>query len=56
MKKRRLFTMIGSLLLVCLLSTGARAMEHDMLKVGLKYGSDAMYSANLQNYDNAGRG
>lgn len=56
MKKRRLFTMIGSLLLVCLLSTGARAMEHDMLKVGLKYGSDAMYSANLQNYNDAAAG
>ncbi|MBR3561774.1 MAG: SpoIID/LytB domain-containing protein [Oscillospiraceae bacterium] len=49
-------TVFLSLLLACFLSTGARAMEHDMLKVGLKYGSDAMYSANLQNYDNAGRG
>ncbi len=49
-------TVFLSLLLVCTLSTGARAMENDMLKVGLKYGSDAMYSANLQNYDNAGLG
>ena len=54
---RKLWTTVFlSLLLVCTLSTGARAMENDMLKVGLKYGSDAMYSANLQNYDNAGLG
>lgn len=34
----------------------ARAMENDMLKVGIKYGNDAMFSANLQNYDGAGGG
>ena len=49
-------TVFLSLLLACTLGTGARAMENDMLKVGLKYGSEAMYSANLQNYDNAGQG
>ena len=44
------------LLLCCFYCAGAQAMENDMLKVGVKYGSDAMFSANLQNYDGAGRG
>lgn len=39
------------LLLSCLLCTGAMALDHDMLKVGLRYGEDAMFSANLQNYN-----
>ncbi len=38
-------------ILFCLCSVGARAMENDMLKVGIKYGNDAMFSANLQNYN-----
>ena len=48
--------MLLSLALCCLCSVSARAMENDMLKVGVKYGSDAMFSANLQNYDGAGLG
>ncbi len=38
-------------LLCCLCSVGARAMENDMLKVGIKYGNEALFSANLQNYN-----
>ena len=49
-------TMVLGLLLSCFFSAGARAIDNDMLKVGLKYGSDAMFSANLQNYDGAGLG
>jgi len=49
-------TLLLSLLLCLWLSASAHAMEHDMLKVGIKYGSDAMFSANLQNFDGAGRG
>ena len=29
---------------------GAQAAEHDMLRVGLKYGNEAMDEARLQNY------
>lgn len=39
------------LLLGVLLSSRAHAIENDMLKVGIKYGGDAMFSANLQNYN-----
>ena len=56
---RKLFkTTILGLLLCCLCSVGAQAMENHMLKVGLKFGNDAMNSANLQNYNDAvaGRG
>lgn len=49
--KKTLRTPALCLLLCCLLALSARAMENDMLKVGIKYGSDAMFSANLQNYD-----
>ena len=49
MKKRcRSFLLL--LLLCGALCVGAQAAEHDMLKVGLKYGSTAMDEANLQNY------
>ena len=49
MKKwRRMFLL--SLLLCIALCVGAQAAEHDMLKVGLKYGDTAMSEANLQNY------
>ena len=44
----RLFLL--ALFLCCTLCVGAGAMEHDMLKVGLKYGQGAMSEANLQNY------
>lgn len=54
---RKLYqTMLLSLLLCCLCSVSTHAMENHMLKVGVKYGSNAMFSANLQNYDGAGRG
>ena len=41
-----LCVLFGSLLCV-----SAQALENDMLKVGIKYGGDAMFSANLQNYN-----
>ena len=44
------------LMLSILLCGGARALDNDMLKVGIKYGGNAMFSANLQNYDGAGAG
>jgi len=54
---RKLYkTVLLCLLLCCLCGVSAHAMENDMLKVGLRYGSDAMFSANLQNYDDAGLG
>lgn len=37
-------------LMCCALCAGASAMENNMLKVGIKYGSEAMTAANLQNY------
>lgn len=37
--------------LVLLLCVSTQAMENDMLKVGIKYGDNAMSAANLQNYD-----
>ena len=43
-------TFLLSLLLCGALCAGAQAAEHDMLKVGLKYGDSAMSEANLQNY------
>ena len=47
---------LGKLAVLCvlfgsLLCVGAQALENDMLKVGVKYGGDAMFSANLQNYN-----
>ena len=43
-------TFLLSLLLCGAMCAGAQAAEHDMLKVGLKYGESAMSEANLQNY------
>ena len=43
-------TALLSLLLCGAMCAGAQAAEHDMLKVGLKYGDTAMSEANLQNY------
>ncbi len=42
--------------LVFSLCIGASAMEHNMLKVGLKFGSDALESANLENNTGYGSG
>lgn len=39
-----------SLLLCIAMCAGAQAAEHDMLRVGLKYGNEAMDEARLQNY------
>lgn len=47
-------TAVLTLLLVCAFCVGAQAMENDMLKVGIKYGSDAMPAANLQNFSDFG--
>ena len=49
-------TVLMCLLLCLMCSASAHAMENDMLKVGIKYGSEAMFSANLENYGGAGRG
>ncbi len=38
-------------LLMTLLCVSVQALDNDMLKVGIKYGNDAMFSANLQNYN-----
>ncbi|MBO4915778.1 MAG: SpoIID/LytB domain-containing protein [Oscillospiraceae bacterium] len=54
--RRTLRLVILCLALCATVGTGARAIENDMLKVGIKYGSNAMFSANLQNYDGAGCG
>ena len=55
MKKRyRLFAL--ALVLCCMLGGRAQAMENDMIKVGLKYGSNALFSANLYNYEDFGHG
>ena len=45
-----------SLLLSCFLCVSAQAVDNDMLKVGIKYGEDAMFSANLQNYNDSAAG
>ena len=43
-------TFLLSLLLCSAMCAGAQAAEHDMLRVGLKYGNEAMDEARLQNY------
>lgn len=43
-------------ILIFSLCIGASAVEHHMLKVGLKFGSDAMASANLENNTGYGSG
>lgn len=47
-------TVVLALLLTCIFCVSAQAMENDMLKVGIKYGSEAMSAANLQNYSDFG--
>lgn len=47
---RTIKTAVLSMLLVFLLAASAQAMENNMLKVGLKYGESAVFSARLQNY------
>lgn len=49
--KRMLRTAFLSLLFLCAFCVGAQATEHTMLKVGLKYGDNALFSARLQNYN-----
>lgn len=48
--KRIFKTMLLAALLCCALGASAHAAEHDMLRVGIKYGDEAMSAANLQNY------
>ena len=43
-------TFLLSLLLCSAMCAGAQAAGHDMLRVGLKYGNEAMDEARLQNY------
>ena len=47
-------TALLTLLFTLTLCVGAHAMENDTVKVGIKYGADAMASANLQNYSDFG--
>ena len=47
-------TVLPALLITLTLCVGAHAMENDTIKVGIKYGADAMASANLQNYSDFG--
>lgn len=49
--KRTLRFFVLCLLCTLWLSAGARAMENDILKVGLKYGDEALFTARLQNYN-----
>ncbi len=51
--KYLLKTLILGLLLSCVCAAGASALDNDMLKVGIKYGDEAMFSANLQNYNDS---
>ncbi|MBR6738770.1 MAG: SpoIID/LytB domain-containing protein [Oscillospiraceae bacterium] len=49
--KKSLRMLVLSLLCVLYLSMGAQAMENDILKVGLKFGEEALFTARLQNYN-----
>ena len=49
--KRFWKTIILSMLLALTLCVGAQATENTMLKVGLKYGTNALFTARLQNYN-----
>ncbi len=49
--KKYLKTVLLSVLTLCTLCIGAQATENSMLKVGLKYGSNALFTARLQNYN-----
>lgn len=49
--KRFWKTIILSMLLALALCVGAQATENTMLKVGLKYGTNALFTARLQNYN-----
>ena len=49
--KRFWKTAVLSMLLALTLCIGAQATENTMLKVGLKYGGDALFTARLQNYN-----
>ena len=49
--KRFRNTIILSMLLALTLCVGAQATENTMLKVGLKYGTNALFTARLQNYN-----
>ena len=49
--KRFWKTIILSMLLALMLCVGVQATENTMLKVGLKYGTNALFTARLQNYN-----
>ena len=49
--KRFRKTIILSMLLALTLCVGAQATENTMLKVGLQYGTNALFTARLQNYN-----
>ena len=52
--KNRCRMFLLSFFLCGALCTFAQATDGDMLRVGLKYGSEAMSAANLQNYSSFG--
>ena len=54
--KRFRNTIILSVLLALTLCVGAQATENTMLKVGLKYGTNALFTARLQNYNDTRSG
>ena len=47
--KKKLLTMLFVVTFFALGANSAGAIENDMVKVGLKYGSSALFSANLEN-------
>ena len=47
--KKKLLTMLFVVTFFALGANSARAIENDVVKVGLKYGSSALFSANLEN-------
>lgn len=49
--RRPMRTAFFSLLLLFALCVGTQAADHTMLKVGLKYGDGALFTARLQNYN-----
>ena len=47
--KKKLLTLLFVVTFFAICTSSAAAVENDMVKVGLKYGSSALFSANLEN-------
>ena len=52
--KNKLFTMFFVVAFFALTAVPASAVTNDIVKVGLRYGSSALFSANLENAVGAG--